>query len=147
MKIRATQTGGLVLYALIAAIVFIVIMHFTNRENSSLLPVLVVLPILIVTLLFFYRIVIEADEKEIRFSMGIGWLTKSYPMANIDSCTVVRNKWWYGWGIRYFPGGILYNVTGFQAIELKFKDRKSVVRLGTSRPEELCRFIEKRIKQ
>lgn len=146
MKIQANQTGGLVLYALTAAIMIIVILHFTVRDNNSLIPVLVVLPIIFVAILFFYRIVIEADEKEVRFSMGIGWLKKSYPIENIESCKVVKNKWWYGWGIRYFPGGILYNVSGLQAIELKFKDRKSVVRLGTNRPEELCRFIEKRIK-
>jgi hypothetical protein len=145
MKIQSKQTGGIVLYALFASIVFIVILHFVIRDNSSLIPVLVIIPIMIIASLFFYQIVVEADEKEVRFSLGIGWFKKSYPIDSIESCTVVRNKWWYGWGIRFFPGGTLYNVSGLKAIELKFKGKKAVVRIGTNRPEELSRFISKRL--
>jgi len=146
MKIQSKQTGGLTTYALLSAITLIVVLHFVVREQGSLIPLLIILPVMIIALLFFYQIVVEADDKEVRFSLGIGWLKRRYSLDRIESCKAVKNRWWYGWGIRFFPGGTLYNVTGLKAIELKFKGKKSVVRLGTNRPEELCLFISKRLK-
>ena len=42
--------------------------------------------------------------------------------------------------------GWLYNVSGLQAIELTFKNRKSVVRIGTDKPEEVALEINKLIE-
>ena len=44
------------------------------------------------------------------------------------------------------PNGWLYNVTGLEAVELKFKNRKSVVRIGTDKPVEVSRSINELIK-
>ena len=48
----------------------------------------------------------------------------------------VRNKWWYGWGIRKIPKGWMYNVWGLDAVELEMESGK-VFRIGTDEPDQL----------
>jgi hypothetical protein len=52
----------------------------------------------------------------------------------------VRNPWYYGWGIRITPDGLLYNVSGTRAVEITLTDG-SKLRLGTDEPEALCQAI------
>jgi hypothetical protein len=54
---------------------------------------------------------------------------------------VVKNPWYYGWGIRLIPGGWLYNVSGFWAVELQMKNGKRY-RIGTDDAEGLAKSLE-----
>jgi ABC-type polysaccharide/polyol phosphate export permease len=47
------------------------------------------------------------------------------------------NPWYYGWGIHFIPGGVLYNASGLSAIELQLTNGR-VVRIGTDEPEALA---------
>jgi len=49
----------------------------------------------------------------------------------------VRNKWWYGLGIRLTPHGWLYNVSGLDAIEIVRRSGKTF-RVGTDEPKALA---------
>ena len=49
---------------------------------------------------------------------------------------VVRNRWWYGLGIRWFPGGTLWNVWGLDAVEFDLGSGRAL-RIGTDQPEQL----------
>jgi hypothetical protein len=40
--------------------------------------------------------------------------------------------------VRVIPGGWLYNVSGFQSIELTFKNNSKTIRIGTDVPEMIC---------
>ena len=97
-------------------------------------------------LLFFYKLTICIDSKKVSFQLGVGWFGRSYPLSEIKSCKPVRNSIFYGIGIRLIPGGWLYNVSGFKAIELKFHNRRKVVRIGTDKPEEVADLVESAIK-
>jgi len=61
-------------------------------------------------------------------------------LAAIRTCIVVRNRWWYGWGIRWTPRGWLYNVSGLAAVELTLTDGRRL-RIGIDEPERLCEAI------
>ena len=37
---------------------------------------------------------------------------------NIIGISQVRNKWYYGWGLRGIPGGWMFNVWGLDDVEL-----------------------------
>ena len=76
------------------------------------------------------------------FKLGIGLISKSYNISNLKSCKPVTNSPLNGIGIRMLPNGWLYNVTGLKAIELQFKNKKSIVRIGTNRPEEICELVQ-----
>lgn len=87
---------------------------------------------------------INADLLEIRFGPGV--IRKKFPLNDIESCQVVRNPWYYGWGIRLTPHGWLYNVSGFYAVEIKMRDGKKF-RIGTDAPNELEKSIRKSINK
>lgn len=87
---------------------------------------------------------IQISEGVLRWRFGLGLLKKERQTANIESVSPVRNKWWYGWGVRMLPHCILYNAWGLDAVEVLFTDG-SRLRLGTDEPETLCRAIQNSI--
>ncbi len=99
----------------------------------------------LICLLIFYQLTIKVSKDSVSFRLGIGLVGKSYPLSEIKSCKAVSNSALYGIGIRMLSNGWLYNVSGFKAIELQFKNRNSVVRIGTDKPEELAGIINERL--
>ena len=89
----------------------------------------------------FATLTVEVDERRLAFAFGPGILRRSIPIAEIESATVVHNPWWYGWGIRITPHGLLYNVSGTAAVEIRRADG-SRVRIGSDEPDALLAAIE-----
>jgi len=101
--------------------------------------------IMIICLLIFYKLTIYIDNANLRFKLGIGLISKKYLISDIKSCKPVRNNPLSGIGIRKIPGGWLYNVSGLNAIELTFKNQKSIVRVGTNQPDDIAEVISRMI--
>jgi hypothetical protein len=97
-------------------------------------------------LLCFYKITITISATTLSFSMGIGLIKKSYRLNEIKSCKSHKNSFINGWGIRIIHGGWLYNVSGFQAVELRFKNETKVIRIGTDKPYEVVEEVNKLLK-
>ena len=76
----------------------------------------------------------------INWWFGPGFWKKGVTIYEIEACEPVRNRWWWGWGIRYYGKGWLYNVSGLDAVELTLKDGKHI-RIGTDEPEALVMAI------
>ncbi len=94
-----------------------------------------------VCLLTFYKLTIIVDDTTVSFKLGIGVFGKSYKITDIESCKPVVYSFLNGWGIHKISGGWLYNVSGFRAIELTFKDTDKIVRIGTNKGEEITELI------
>ena len=94
----------------------------------------------------FNKITITITKTTLTFSMGIGLIKKTYPLSEIKSCTPIKNNIINGWGIRRILGGWLYNVSGFQAIELRFKNENKIIRIGTDKPNEVVEEVKKLIR-
>jgi len=103
--------------------------------------------LMLVCLLTFYRIVIEVDENYITFKLGIGLFKKTYQINDLTSCSSVRCSFISGFGIRKIANGWLYNVSGLDAIELKFNDRKDIIRIGTNKSDEIASLVSSFIKE
>lgn len=101
----------------------------------------VVLIILVACLKIFatLKVLIEEDVIEIRFGSGI--IRKKFPLKDIESYQIVKNPWYYGWGIRITSRGWLYNVSGFYAVEISMKTGKKYL-IGTNVPNELRNAIQ-----
>lgn len=142
---KYTQTGAFIIaiFAIILIVLPIGLFQFEKSPKAETVYFGFILLAVLVSLLFFYKLTITVDEKGISFKFGIGWFGKKYLFSEIASCKPVRNKWYYGIGIRYLGNGWLYNVSGLKAIELTFKNKKSVVRIGTDQPEEICEVFQK----
>jgi len=89
----------------------------------------------------FATLNVEIDETKLKLKFGIGLIRKSYNLSEITSAEKVTNRWWYGWGIRLTPHGWLFNVSGYDAIEITKTNGKKV-RIGTDEPDQLLEAIQ-----
>ena len=128
-----TQVGYLIIVVMMAAIVSIGLSMANAGTNWIAVAVLIIL-IAALILLSSLTVSIMDNTLEVRFGPGI--IRKQYNLRDIESCQAVKNSWYFGWGIRLTPYGWLYNVSGFQAVEIKLK-RGSKFRIGTDVPQEL----------
>jgi hypothetical protein len=87
------------------------------------------------------------DEKYLRIKFGYGIYQKKFLLNDIASAKTVKNHWYYGWGIRVWlwPKMWIYNVSGFDAVEIKLKNGKTY-RIGTDEPKKLEQAILHSIK-
>jgi len=93
----------------------------------------------------FYGMTIRITDESIRLSFGIGLIRKTIQLSQIVTLETVKNPWYFGWGIRLIPNGMLYNISGTAAIELKVKHTNRVFRIGAKDPLKLKQEIEKRL--
>jgi hypothetical protein len=146
-EIRFVQTGTTTIIILIVALIICMVLTFVAAFESPVAGVIMLFAT--ITILFclatFYRMTIGLNDERIFFSMGIGIVKKSYPLSTITSCKPVKSPLIYGIGIRMIPGGWLYSVSGFSAIELTFNNRKSIIRIGTDKAEMIAAIINERI--
>lgn len=99
--------------------------------------------ILAACILLFFRMKVVVDESHIKISYGIGLISKTIKTKTISESKIVRNPWYcYGWGIHFIPHGMLYNISGRNTVELKFKNSKEIIRIGAAHPEDLKNAIE-----
>jgi hypothetical protein len=144
-----TQIGTFSIAIMVPLFIFSLIMLFIPdlKDSGGSLVMVFVSLILFVCLLIFYKITITVDESTLSFTLGAGLIKKTYPIDEIKSCRPVRNFPLTGFGIRKIPNGWLYNVSGLGAIELAFKNKNSVIRIGTDKPELVSQTINAFIKQ
>lgn len=143
-----SQFGKFSVIILLPLFIITLLLLLLNGFDDGVMDVtfgFVVLTILI-CLLIFYRLTISIDNTHLSFKLGIGLVTRKYLLTDIKTCKPVRNSLIYGVGIRLLPDGWLYNVSGSYAIELTFKNRKTKIRIGTDKPEEIASEINKLIQ-
>ena len=128
-----TQVGYLIIAAMIATIVIIGVVLADTGVNWIAIAVLIVIAAALV-LFATLTVTIWEDEMEVRF--GPGLIRKRFKLSDITSCQAVKNHWYYGWGIRLTPHGVLFNVSGLHAVELNLTTGKRF-RIGTDVPQEL----------
>jgi hypothetical protein len=130
---KRTQVGyGLiaVLGACVAVAFALVFLGLVPPQASSVAATLAI------CLLLFSMLTVQVDSSHVRCAFALGVIRKDVPFGQIVSATVVRNHWIHGWGIRWIPGGWLWNVSGLDAVELQLSTGK-VLRIGTDEPAAL----------
>lgn len=137
---KHTQIGYLMLITLGGALLFIIYLMITQGFNWVGFGVTVVLA---VCLVLFATLTVEVNQDSLTIQFGPGPIRKQFRLADIAAYQVVKNPWYYGWGIRLIPSGWLYNISGFMAVELVMKDGKKY-RIGTDDPEGLLNAIREK---
>lgn len=88
---------------------------------------------------------VEVGGGELRWRFGwLGWPGGRVRLTDIASVEPCRTKWWEGWGIRFTPDGMLYNVSGFDALRVTRRDGKRF-RLGSADPAGVMRVLTPRL--
>jgi hypothetical protein len=95
---------------------------------------------LLVVLLRFHSLTVRIDREFLRVRFGVGLVRVRYRIFDVRTAEPVRNRWWWGWGIRLLRSGLLFNVSGLRAVELVLRSG-AVRRIGTDEPETLARAI------
>jgi len=136
-----TQVGYFIIVAIVAAMVAIGIILATTSVNWIAIAVLVVLA---VALVLFPSLTVAIREEELLVQFGPGVIRKRFRLNEIESCQAIRNPWYYGWGIRLTPHGMLFRVSGFHAVLMKLITGKEYL-IGTDVPQELEEAIRQAI--
>ena len=143
---RHTQPGRVIVGIMLPIIIIMFgILLWTHMVGESDIiadaTIIGVGALLIVLMWLFSSLTIVVTTGHFEFWLGPGLARNRIPLGRIISAEAVRNKAYTGFGIRYQPGMVIYNVSGFNAIEIVF--RKEVgggtkkIRVGTDDPEPL----------
>ena len=137
IRYRHRQVGTLVLCFLGFTVLLLVSLLWFVEANPVGVGVLL---ILLLCCGLFWGLTVEVTETDVVLIFGFGLIRKRFPVSGIVNARAVRNRWYFGWGIRLLPRGWLYNVSGLDAVEIETTDG-SVHRIGTDEPSELLRAI------
>ena len=124
-------------YAIFSIVVMALMISLDDDDTGAWIYVLtgVFLLVLFVVLVWFSRLEVSVDDGEVTVAFGwTGRPHRSFALDDIVGVEQVRNKWWYGFGVRRVPSGCwMYNIWGLDAVELRFTD-DTAFRIGTDDP-------------
>ena len=147
-KYKHKQIGYLMIVVTLVVLAFFVWIYITaSTEPSSLNsgPNFVVSAIMVLILFIlasFATLTASIDENYLRIKFGYGIFAKKFVLNQIASVQIVKNHWYYGWGIRLWlwPYKWIYNISGFDAVEIIMKNGK-IYRIGTDESDRLYSAI------
>ena len=139
---KHSQIGTLILWSLGAGatLTAIVLALVANLRPAAIVASFVLI-VLVVAMVLFRSLTVEVTEDQLLVSFGPGVIRKRFPVTDIRGVRIVRNPWYHGWGVRLTPHGWLFNVSGFDAVEIDLKDSRKF-RIGTDDPRQLLTAIE-----
>jgi hypothetical protein len=143
MTYSRTQHALWMWIVLAIPIVVVLAAWTTNPVAVMGVPVVVaVVPLLLVGAIFT-QLTIAVDARAVRWHFGWGWPGGSIALADIARAEITRTNLAESWGIHWtIWHGWLWNVSGFQAVEI-FKTNGGGVTLGTDDPQGLADAIER----
>ena len=124
----------------------VVMLVLGQKEAAIGLGVVTVMAAVILGIVYalFHSLTVRVSRSDIALSFGVGLIRKQFSIGDISSASIVQNRWHNGFGIRKIRGGWLYNVSGFDAIEIQLKNERKY-RIGTNQPKELLAAVESAI--
>lgn len=151
---KHTQIGYLML---VIALVVLVLFAWAYITASAELPsvdsgpnfaITFIMVLILFILASFATLTVSIDENYLRIKFGYGIFAKKFVLNQVVSVHVVKNNWYYGWGIKLWlwPKMWIYSVSGFNAVEIVMKNGE-VYRIGTDAPEELKTAITHSVEQ
>lgn len=153
MNYKHTQVGYLMLVVTLAVLALFAWAQITARleppspDSGTNLLVTAVMALILFILASLASLQVIIDGEYLRLKFGYGLFRKKFSLDDVTSAKAVKNHWYYGWGIRlwFWPKMWIYNVSGFDAVEIKLKNGKTY-RIGTDEPEKMAQAIQHAIK-
>ena len=138
---RHTQIGWVTLVSTLLPLLPLPLLLHVTHEVGTRFGLLLTIAALFVFAALFATLSVRVDSTEVRLWFGIGLIQRRFAVVDIVTFQEVTNPWSYGWGIRWYPGGTLYNVSGLSAVELGLANGRRV-RIGTDDPSTLFLALE-----
>ena len=149
---KQTQIGYLMLVITLTVLALFAWAYITARAeppsyySGTNFLITAIMVLILFTLASFTTLTTSIDKNCLQIKFGYGIFRKKFLLSEIVSTKQVKNHWYYGLGIRLWlwPKMWIYNVSGFDAVEITMKNRK-IYRIGTDIPEELETAIKQSI--
>lgn len=119
-------------YTIIGVIILVAtfLIYLLNSTQIGINEFQLAMVLLATSILMFATLTTQVTNDEVKLHMGLGIIRKTVKLTDINSHSKVRNKAWWGIGVRLIPNGWLYNVSGLNAVELKLANGR-IVRIGS----------------
>jgi hypothetical protein len=113
-----------------------------SYDSGTNFAITAIIVLILFILASFTSLQIIIDAKYLKIKFGYGVYQTKFLLDDIISAKSVKNHWYYGWWIRvwFWPKMWIYNVSGFDAVEIKLKNGK-IYRIGTDEPKKLQQTI------
>ncbi|MEO8623060.1 MAG: hypothetical protein ABI625_18440 [bacterium] len=121
--------------SLLLAIATSLIAMKQHRVGLFGIPVALLLPGLL-----FSSMTVQVTAGELQSHFRFKFWTKRVPLASVARAEVTQSAALEGWGIRITPRGMLYNVWGRKAVEVRLHSGERF-RFGTDEPGALTAAI------
>ena len=135
-----TQIGWVIIVSLIVGAVVVGFLY----HDTPLFPPWPIFATLGFILLLFGWLTVTVDDHHLRATFGLWVSMPAIKLADVETAEVVTNSILIGWGIRFLKGGIMYNVSGLQAVQMTTKEGY-IYRIGTDDPQGLLRAVRMRL--
>ncbi len=145
MRYEHTQTGYVMIFALFVITIFYAgVLIQSDFIETTLFWIMNIIVLIIIS---FTSLNVTIDRQHLRIKFGYGLFRKKFNLEEIISTEIVRNHWYYGWGIRFWPFRPMwiFNVSGYDAVEIKMRNGK-IYRIGTDDPKGLGSVLKRQEK-
>lgn len=140
---KHTQIG----YTLIVAYCIVILLLGMLASVADFRRIVVIgLLVMLLALSTFATLTITVNDRTLQLRYGVGLIKKRFPLNEIAAGRVMKNPWYYGWGIRYTPRGWPYSVSGLHVVELDMRNGKQVC-IGSDEPRTLVAALETAMKR
>jgi len=141
---KHTQIGYLMVVIMLGVLVFFAWVQITARaeppsaDSGANFAITAIMALILFILASFVTLRVVVDGQYLKIRFGWGMFRKKFALTEIAAVRKVKNHWYYGWGIRlwFWPQMWIFNVSGFDAVELTMKNGK-IYRIGTDEPDAL----------
>ena len=137
---KHTQIGYLIIYTTLAVIL---LYTYIILKAGFILSMVIIMAIIVILVASFSTLTVTINQNQLKIKFGYGIYKKTFNLNEIKEVKKVKNYWYYGWGIRYWPGTWIFNISGFDAVEITLKNNQKY-RIGTDEPDILEREILKK---
>lgn len=149
---KHTQISYFMIIVALAVLVFFAYLQVMARaeppsvNSGTNFAMTAIMALILFVLASFTTLTVSIDETSLRLKFGWGIFKKKFALADIVSTKLVKNPWYYGWGIRvwFWPHMWIYNIAGSAAVEINLKNGR-IYRIGTDEPEELEHVLKTKI--
>ena len=141
---KHTQIGylvGLVTFVVLAIFLWAQItarMEPPSYDSGTNFAMTALMVLILFVLASFSMLTVAVDTQFLSIRFGWGIFRKTFAVNEIVSVVQVKNRWYYGWGIRvcFRPKMWMFDVSGFDVVEIVLKNN-TIYRIGTDEPEKL----------
>jgi hypothetical protein len=138
-----TQQGTLIRWALGGSIVGLIALRVAMKTpfwapGDAIVGL--VLLVVAAALALMHALTVIVDDQSVTARCGPGLIRRTVALSEVRAARIVRNGWYYGWGLRVTPRGPLWRVSGLDAVELDLG--RACWLIGTDDPEGLLAAIE-----